>query len=155
MFAVMAVAITLASCGSGSKIAATSGPSGATTTSPSPLATERRVAALVETYAKRIGRELDQAPPNVAASSSPYDYLNDCPTYPKVVALGPSALPAIAHYILKNRAYGLDGYILAIAGEEIWGSHGTPLAPGAKSWESADQWARQYLAWAKDQPSGT
>jgi len=154
VFVVAALAMSLASCGADSKTTATGGSSGASSASSSSSATGQQVQASVEAYAKQIGSELGQAPASVNASSNPYDYLDYCPTYRNVVALGPPALPAIAHYILRNRASGLDGYILAIAGEEIWGSHGTPLAAGAKSWESSDQWARQYLAWAEDHPSG-
>ena len=44
--------------------------------------------------------------------------------------------------------------MLAIAGDAIWGSHGTPIAAGAKSWATSYQWALQYLAWAQEYPSG-
>jgi hypothetical protein len=148
----MMVAIAMSSCGSATTTTATSRSSGRPAASPSPSAAGDDIDALVETFAAQIAAELGQAPDSVSLSSNPYDYLDYCPTYRRVVTLGPSALPAIAHYILDNKAYGLDGYVLAIAGEKIWGSHGTPPAPGAKSWDNSGQWARQYLAWAKDHP---
>jgi hypothetical protein len=48
----------------------------------------------------------------------------------------------------------VDGYVMAIAGDAIWGGHGKPIAAGAKAWETSDQWARQYLTWAQEHPPG-
>lgn len=148
--ALMALAVAVTACGSRHSIATVA--SGAPGAPTSPSASGQQLAALVATYARQISQGLGKAP---GASSNPYDYVQYCrPAYRKLVALGPPALPAIAHYILDHGASGLDGYVMAIAGDAIWGSHGTPIAVGAKSWETSHQWASQYLAWAQEHPSG-
>jgi hypothetical protein len=149
-FAALVIAVALGSCGS-QHHGTTGQSSGAAKASPGPAVAGQQMASTVQTYAREISKELTRCP---GASSNPYDYVASCPTYRKMVALGPSALPAIAHYILDHKANGLDGYVVAIAGDAIWGSHGTPIATGAKSWETSDQWARQYLAWAQAQATG-
>jgi hypothetical protein len=146
--ALLALAFAVAACGSKHSVATVApGTPGAP---PSPNPSAQQTAGRVTALATQIGKELTVAP---GTSSNPYDYLPYCPAYRKLVALGPPALPAIARYILDHKAHGLDGYVMAIAGDAIWGSHGTPIAAGAKSWETSGQWARQYLAWAQEHPS--
>ena len=148
--ALMTLAVAAAGCGSRHSVA--SAASGTPNTPVSPSASGQQTAALVAACATQISQQLSAHP---GVSSNPYDYVQYCrPAYRKLVALGRPALPAIAHYILDHGASGLDGYVMAIAGDAIWGSHGTPIAAGAKSWAKSYQWARQYLAWAQEHPSG-
>ena len=147
--ALIALAFAVAACGARHNVATVA--SGAPSASTSPSAGGQQMAALVATYATQVSQDLGKAP---GTSSNPYDYIQYCrPAYRKLVALGPPALPAIADYILDHAASGLDGYVMAIAGEAIWGTHGTPIAAGAKSWETSEQLARQYLAWAQEHHS--
>lgn len=150
---VLVALIVLSSCALKGKAAASAGHPTTSTASPTPTPDEQKLAALVQTYARQVG-ELQGAPDTIMASSNPYDYAKYSPAVRHLIALGPKALPMIAHYILDHSDNGLNGYLLAIAGDSIWGSHGTPISAGAKSWETADQWARQYLAWAEEHPSG-
>lgn len=149
--ALVTIAVTAAGCGS--RHVVTSAASGTPNTPVSPSASGQQAAALVAACATQISQQLSAHP---GVSSNPYDYVQYCrPAYRELVALGRPALPAIAHYILDHRVSGLDGYVMAIAGDAILGSHGTPIAVGAKSWETSDQWARQYLTWAQEHPSGS
>jgi hypothetical protein len=120
--------------------------------SPSPSTVAARLRSLVHSAAAKIQTEAAAAP--CRGSSDPWDYATYCPTLKRLEALGRPALPFIAAEIQSQSSDGLDVYLLAIAGNEIWGPHDTPLAPGAMSWESGKQWAAQYLDWAKDGQSG-
>jgi len=145
----LAMITLLSSCGSGQTAAAERTASATPSTSPTPALSSQQLRRVVHAYALKIGAEEGRAP--CQASSNPYDYVKYCPTFPRLVALGPPALPVIAHEI--ESADGLDAYLLAIAGDAIWGR--TVPEVGIKSWATADQWARQYRAWAKEHPSGT
>lgn len=145
----LAMITLLSSCGSGQTAAAERTASATPSTSPTPALSSQQLRRVVHAYALKIGAEEGRAP--CQASSNPYDYVKYCPTFPRLVALGPPALPVIAHEI--ESADGLDAYLLAIAGDAIWGRP-VPVV-GIKSWATADQWARQYRAWAKEHPSGT
>lgn len=141
----------LSSCGSGQMAAAERSASATPSTSPAPTLSSRHLCRVVHAYALKIGAEEARAPCQV--SSNPYDYVKYCPTFPSLVALGPQSLPLIAHEIESESADGLGAYLLAIAGDAIWSR--SVSAKGSKSWATADQWARQYRAWAEECTSGT
>jgi len=133
----------------GQETSSASHTSAAPSPKPSPSLDLQR---LVHSYVLKIDAESSRAP--CQTSSNPWDYAKYCPTIKRMVALGWPALPFIAQEIQAGGAAGLDGYLLAIAGDTIWGPHETPIAAGAMSWATGDEWAAQYLAWAKEHPSG-
>ena len=63
---------------------------------------------------------MSEVSPTVAMSSNPYDYIENCEAYDRLVDLGEKAIPEIGKLIV-NKADGLNGYILAAAIEDIAG----------------------------------
>jgi hypothetical protein len=91
--------------------------------------------------AEQRGDVVDGAP--VGSSSNPYDYVGISPVFTQLVALGESALPAIAAEIEASSQNGLREYLLAAAGAQI---DGDVPGSGAQSWGDGKEWARQYRA---------
>lgn len=87
--------------------------------------------------------------PNIATSSSAWDYVGISPAFGRLVARGRPALDAIASEIEQSDEDGLRECLLAIAGQSIMGAKGT----GAVSWSTGKEWAANYRSQQGAMPS--
>lgn len=88
--------------------------------------------------------------PELAASSNPYDYINENNNYNNIVQIGQEAIPVIEKNINSSKENGLQEYILAIAAEEI---AKVDLRENRYNWSNAKEWASVWNKYLKETDS--
>ena len=84
---------------------------------------------------------------SLAMSSNPYDYIKNNPYYDKIVSMGVKVLPELERH-LQIEGEGLDGYISALAIEEIFDRSVSSIKNNA--WENGKEFESLWLVVKND-----